>query len=248
MKAIVEYIDDQKLAWAPTTLKSEKARLRAVAEHLDGDPMNLWTALSTRGAYTRLTAWQRVTHFWMWCQEHGYAKEGANPYETFRTKNARQFKGAYKRKTPTITFDQARALCESLPDPAIRRRALTILGSGLRYAESGSVKADGTVVGKGSKIRTIYSPDVDGPEFTGTYFHFRKALATVGLKPHDLRKLFATRLVELGCNEHDLKELMGWQDIRMAQYYVSANKDRMRALVAKVHGGTNDEDANRQVS
>jgi integrase len=235
---ITTYIEAHQLAWSPTTQKSERARLRAVGEYLDGNPAKLWKAIETRAPYTRLTTWQRVQHFWDWCQEQGEVEFETNPYTQWRQFNARVFKGVYESKKPEMSFDEAKARIETL-EPATRKRALEYLNSGMRYFERAKLRPDGKVEGKGKRVRDVFMPPVEGPEYTGNYRAFLRALAKVGLKPHDLRKLFASKVVEEGATAPELMDIMGWSDIRLVLRYVSASKGRKRSIMEKVHGGTN---------
>lgn len=234
-KYMNEYIESKEMAWAPTTLKSEGARLSAVAEALDGDPGHLWKhMLNTNMApYSRVTTWVRVVHFWSYLQSKGVVK--SNPYKVFKDENARLFKNAYKHSKPEMTYEEAIKRIESLEDPAIKRRALEIIGSGARWSESESHSGN-SVVGKGSKERAIYVPKINGPDFIATYQTFRRSLATVGLKPHDLRKLFLSRLVEMGANEFELMEAAGWATLGPAKAYINVNKESLKAKVKKLQG------------
>lgn len=236
---INKYLADKELAWAPTTLKSERHRLNAALPHLDGKPETLWRALSNHGAYGRTTIWTRVCDFWQWMQDHGLVK--TNPYRTFRKKNARQFKYVYEPKKPDISWEEAKARIQTIPNLAIRRRALEILGSGLRVSESNRPRPGQVVRGKGNRPRAVFVPQVEGPDFSGNYQAIRRALAKVGLKPHDLRKLFLSRLVAMGANPFELAELAGWSDIKTAESYIKNSSERMKRLVEQVHGGTRDE-------
>jgi integrase len=231
--SIAEYLKSKQLAWAPTTLKSEGARLSAVEHVLDGDPTRLWELMEERKMkpYARLTTWIRVMNYWDFLVDSG--KTSSNPYRSFRRRNARLFKHTYTPCKPTLSYEEAKARIESIEDPTIRRRALEMIGSGARWAESETHK-DGTVVGKGGKSRQLYVPQVDGPEFIGTYQTFRRGLAKVGLKPHDLRKLFLTKLVELGANEFELMEAAGWSSMAPARSYINVNRDNLAARIKKI--------------
>lgn len=227
MKAhIQKYIESKKLAWAPSTLRSEEARLSAVAAVLNGDPGQLWQHLEDKGIkpYARVSTWIRVVSFW------DFLGHTTNPYKEFKEKNARLFKHTYVPKKPEMTYEEARKLVDSIQDQSIRRRALEILGSGARWFESAS-HSGGNVSGKGSKNRALYVPSVEGPAFRGSYQTFRRALESLGLKPHDLRKLFLTKLVELGANEFELMEAAGWSSMTPARSYINVNKDRLQAKI-----------------
>lgn len=230
---IAEYIQSQDLAWSKATIRSETARLRSIAPHLDGNPSTLWAALLARGTkpYSRLTAWTRVVRLVDWLIATG-AYPAPNQYKEFRRANALQFKHVYVRRQPAQTFEQAEAIIQTLR-PDVRRRALEILYSGLRYQESATHNA-GRVVGKGGKERAVYVPDVTGPELTSGYATFWRHLAAVGLKPHDLRKLALTRLVELGANEFDLCAIAGWSSLAPALSYVKVSPAKITGLMSQL--------------
>lgn len=235
-KYMADYLQSKQLAWAPSTQKSEEARLSAVIDDLNGDAEALWKLLVSRdmAPYARLTTWIRVTNFWGYLNAQGHVR--GNPYQVFKEMNARLFKHTYQPKKPEISYEEAEARIKEIEDESIRRRALEILGSGMRWTESGT-HSHGGVSGKGSKNREVYVPEVGGPEYHGTYQTFRRALGKVGLKPHDLRKLFLTKLVELGANEFELMEAAGWESISPARSYINVNKAALKARVRKLQKG-----------
>ena len=237
-QAVVEYLKDKTLAWSSSTLRSEEARLTGLAEVIDGNPQRLWDELERRQLkpYTRVTIWSRVCDFWQWRIDAGQ-ETGPNSYRVFRKRYAKQFKNVYVRKTPDVSFTEAKALIETLPEE-FRWKALELLTGGLRYTESSTLK-DGLVVGKGGKVRSVF-PEVTAPDFKASYQRFLRALKGVGLKPHMLRKIFATAFVNQSENPFLLMEVMGWSNITTAQSYVSANKDKARRLVEQVQGRVNE--------
>jgi integrase len=233
------YINENSLAWSQTTMKSERARLAAIAHSLDGSPATLWRVLGVKTPYTRLTTWTRVMHFWDWALENKFVN-GVNEYAAFKAKNRKQFKNVYQRQPAKLTYQEAKERIEGISDPAIKAHALRILGSGLRWAES-QIVSDGKVIGKGAKSRDVYVPAISGPIYYGSYQNFRRQLAKAGLKPHDLRKIFATELVRNGAGEFELLDIMGWQSIGTATSYVKADKAKARSLVEMVQGVNSEQ-------
>jgi integrase len=233
LRHIELYVDGHKLAWAETTLRSERARLVGLLGHLDGNPATLMSVFEARKTkpYTRVTAWTRVTRFYDWLIQNGHFA-GVNEYARFRQANARQFKNAYVRKTPKLTFEQAEQRLRQLR-PDVARLALEILYTGMRYAESRSHQ-DGFVVGKGGKTRRVYVPEVAGPKFYGSYQEFHRRLKSAGLKPHDLRKLALSRFVEKGANQFELMAVAGWSSLAPATSYISATEQRIEQLAKAV--------------
>lgn len=235
---ISSYLDSKALAWEPTTLRSERYRLAAVASHLDGKATTLWAALKDAAPYSRLTTWTRVAHMWQWAADKNLVS--GNDYRIFREENARLFKNVYERTKPTIGFQEASDRINRIAIGASRERALQMLQSGMRFNESGTF-SEGSVRGKGGKRRRAYLPDDAGRvDSSVRYSAFRRHLAAVGLKPHDLRKLFLSRLVECGINEHDLREVAGWASIQTATSYIQANSSKIADFVKASIGGTSN--------
>lgn len=243
MKSIIQkYIQDKKLAWAPSTLQSEAHRLNAVADVLDGDAARLWTALETLGPYSRLTTWSRVCDFMDWAHSEGLI-ENAGSYRAFRKKNAKQFKNVYTPKTPSFTFEEATRRIDTLA-PSIRAKALQLLNGGLRYTESFTLKG-GKVVGKGGKNREVFTEEAS---YSGSYRTFLRALHSVGLTPHMLRKICATRLAREGLREADLCKVFGWSSFKTASSYIAPLQDEaLKEVFKRVQGGTNEQHTKKRL-
>jgi hypothetical protein len=220
MKLIEQYIASKANAWSPATLKSELHRLRSVADHLNGDAEALWAAIQHLKPYSRLTLWTRVTAFWA-----DMFPNQPNPYDVFRRANANWFKNAYQRKKVPLTYEEAKALIYGISDAGVRGHALTILLSAVRYAESNQpAQPDGTLLGKGAKVRTDLRPDGAKP-FERSYCTFLRALkASTGLTPHALRKLALTHAAERGAQAQDLMEMAGWSSIVTASWYLQPKR------------------------
>jgi len=225
-KYINEYLEDHKLAWATTSLRSERYRLNGVAAILDGNPETLWDHMETKntGRYSRVTLWTRVSHFWSWCLEEGKF-DGKNEYKRFRRKNARLFKNTYVRFTPSISYSDAQNRINTIGSEMVRRSALQLLEGGLRSCELRSRVGSG-VVGKGGKYRETYLPSVsdNANDKHPSYSTIYRALQKVGLRPHDLRKIAATHFYEKGLSDVDLCEVMGWNSFETARSYLSPKK------------------------
>jgi site-specific recombinase XerD len=226
---ISQYLESKKYAWSQTTLRSERYRLQAIENELDGNPTKLWESIQEYKPYARLTLWTRVTDFYEWLIEEG-KHSGQNPYKAWRKKNAKNFKNVYVRRLPEIDFKEAKERIEQIENPTIRQRALLLLNAGLRFNESNNIM-DGGVFGKGSKYRTIYaSTDTTYVPHGQVY----RALKKIGLTPHTLRKLFASRLVELGANQFELCKIMGWSNLNTASSYIAIQDKRIEELVSKI--------------
>lgn len=226
---IEQYLSSRQNKWAASTLRSEAARLNAVAKSLDGDPNSLLQATQELAPYSKVTTWTRVISFVDWLIEQGYV-DGPNQYRSYRRTNHQVFKNPYKRKHPEISYKEALLRVSGIKDEETRKAAQIILKTGLRAHELHTIE-DGSVVGKGGKLRPLY---YRGQVPKVPYIKLYRELKKVGLKPHDLRKLFASRLVEKGANEFQLTELMGWSKLDTAQSYVRNDPKKLKALVREV--------------
>lgn len=225
MKHLIDnYIDAHANAWTAATQRSERFRLYAVADALDGSPEKLWEAAQALAPSSRATLVVRASAFWQWLIDEGHVS-GSNKYAAWRRKNRRLFVNAYKRRRVGMTYDEAKARIEAIGDEAVRLRALRILGSGCRWSESCQEKE--IVEGKGGKVRRLYYPGgVAGDGFDRSYSTFiRRLKALTGLRPHDLRALAATRAGERGARAADLMEIFGWSDIKTAAFYLQPQRE-----------------------
>lgn len=232
-KLITEYLNSKREDWAGSTQDSERHRLAAVKDLLDGKPERLWNGIQHLGKYSRLTVWSRVTAFYDWRIDHGYSK-GPNPYRAFRRERATRFKNAYSRKTPDVSFEDALARISSISDPIVRAHCEFLLNTGARFSESEKVKADGSVVGKGSKERKLYFSTK--PSEWAPYQQVRRALSKVGLKPHTLRKILLTELARRGADSFVLCQVAGWSTLAPAQSYITAAG--AAELMKGIHGSS----------
>lgn len=223
------YLEAKSLAWAPSTLRTETAVLWALLPNINGNALELWNILTSRqkSNHTRTITWGRVIAFW----DHAYGSTD-NPYREFKDKNKRLFKNSYVRKEVTVTYEEAKKRIQEIKDEATRIKALNLLQNGMRYSES-NTEANGTILGKGNKTRKLLLPIIPGPKYTKTYHTFWSELRKVGLTPHMLRKLAATKLVDLGLKEADLLKIFGWNSVQTASLYVQPKRDNELARVMK---------------
>ncbi len=225
---IHQYITYHKNAWSVSSLRSEKARLQAVLPVLQQseDPQFVYDTVSkTKKPYAVKTLFVRLGHFYDWLIDQGYRKD--NQFRQFTKQNANLFKQAYSRRTVDVTFEEAKEKIETIDDEEVRDACIALLTSGLRITELGKV-TDGFVVGKRGKKRRVFT------ERRAVAAHrIRYALKKLGLKPHDLRKLFATRLAESDISPQDLCQIMGWNSFQTAYYYLqSSNEERLKEIVS----------------
>lgn len=242
------YVEEQKNAWSPATTRSVRYTLLGVAAQLDGDPEKLWNYLLEKQApYTRVTTWARVVKFWSWCLDEQGEKNGdgtqSNLYSKFRKRNARSFKHTYERKPSNLDFHEVKARVSAIKDPSVRKKALELLYTGMRYAESFTVR-HGKIIGKGGKPRDLLNmPHVPGPEYTRSYQTFwRQLKQATGLTPHTLRKVMANHIAhEDDFNLFDLCEIFGWADPKTARSYVAPKrKNKLKEKLWRATNGADD--------
>lgn len=228
---ISEYLAARVNAWSPTTLKSEAARLNALAGVIDKSAQALWDHLLTsQKPYSRVTSYTRVVAFYDWAIEEG-RMPGPNLYKKFKKENARLFKHAYSKKIPDISMQDAEAKIAKIADRSIREKCLELLKNGMRFTESLTRDSNNMIVGKGGKKREVYGP-VSSNVRSVSYFGVWAALRTVGLKPHDLRKIFATDLYRKGLDQVDVAAVMGWSNFQTAASYIApSNSQKLRKVI-----------------
>lgn len=228
-----EYIAFMAPKWAESSVRSESQRLDRLWDSIDGNPQKLWDALKNLQPYTRVTYWGRVTCFWDWqIKKKGLA--GPNPYSIFREENPRCFRGCYIRKPAKHSFQEALDLIMTIPDEGRRNKCLQLLTGGLRFSESFTLTPDGYVTGKGGKVRRVYPADVKGPMASKSeYSSILRDLKTRGLRPHKLRSIKMTDMVDNGATTFQLQKFAGWSSIDTAQSYVNVRDEDVQAIAHK---------------
>lgn len=232
---IQAYVSAHTQAWSASALRTEPAKLRAMVTALTGEPQALWAFLDqgNYGRYTRVTYWSRVVNFWDWMIDQGH-KEGPNPYKSWRRMNARLFKHTYERRQPDISYGEAKRRIDTIGDREIREACQFLLEGATRYCELATHNPEErTVIGKGGKLRKIYTELV--PRYQGGYHRIYRALRSIGLKPHDLRKLGVSKFRDAGLREEDLCEVMGWESFETARSYLKPkSQDEIERLIKAV--------------
>lgn len=223
---INEYLADKKSGWAETTFNSERSRLKSLSQYLDQSPAQVHLMLINDGhkPYAIKTAFIRICSLEAWAVEN--QKISKTPFKSYMDKQRNRFKHAYVKEDLDVTFEEALQRIQKLESPH-REMAMSLLQTGVRISEAYKVN-NGRVIGKGGKPRTIYGKI----KATAPRSSFSRHLSRVGLKPHSLRKLWATRLGEKGATPADLCKAAGWSSISTAYAYLQARDDkRMQALV-----------------
>lgn len=214
IEQVQNYISSKALAWSPSTQRSELARLRKVLPSLQASPLATYQVLQPLySPYTLKTLFIRLSEFMQ------FIDGDALKYKEFTRSHSNLFKNAYTKKQVGVTYDEALTLIDQALTGPEQQAAKLMLFTGLRIHEALKYDGTGTVIGKGAKLRPVFSK-LTITEQTN-YFRIYRKLAKVGLKPHDLRKLAATRLAASGeLNEADLMEVMGWSNITTASNYL----------------------------
>ena len=222
---IASYLEDHKQAWAETTVKSETARLNSAADLINKGPQKLYDTLSTSmKPYSLKTLFMRIIAMEAWAIEKGLIQTAE--YKAFMKKYRNRFKHAYVKEEVGIGYDEAVKRIGEITGEAAKRSALGLLQSGLRISEIMSLR-DGRVRGKGGKTRRTYAGSgllEEASKVSPTTL--RRRLKEVGLKPHQLRKLCATRLAEKGASPADLCKVFGWSAIATAYQYLQSKDDK----------------------
>lgn len=221
MSQMKEYLKYHQHAWSTTTLKAEEARLHKYLHLASTEPSSAYADLMhTLKPYTIKTLFIRLSHFNQWRIDQGL-EDGPNKYKQFMKMHANKFKHVYTKTPVLLDYHSALRAISSLADQATRDTAEFLLKSGLRISEAYKVK-DGQVTGKGGKPRPVY---VTPPTTLVSKKVLREALSSIGLKPHDLRKLCATNLARNGADPATLCKAMGWSSISTAYRYLQPLDD-----------------------
>lgn len=226
LELVDKYIEARSFAWSRSTQISERSRLRSVSELITLTPQEAYSKLKqTHKPYTIKTAFIRMGEFYQWLIDTG-VKVGPNPFKAFTKDFASLFKNAYTKERLSVEYADAVSRINSIKNEQVRIKALELLATGCRWTES-FTEHRGVVTGKGGRSRRIFRPAEFAAPLTNppSYTTFRRELSSVGLKPHTLRKLAATRFVECGAREADLLALMGWTSIQTASSYLQSKSD-----------------------
>lgn len=203
-----------------TTIKAMRSRLAKIPDQfLPKDPAGLHKHLIAEG-YSPYTIKQMMTL--------ASQVAGSDAFASYMKKKQRAFANVYAPKKVPLTFDEALTAIKSMPD-GDREFALGLLASGLRISEAAKLDESGQVVGKGRKLRAVANADMVTAKPPLSIDTFRRRLKeATGLTPHQLRKLAATKFVELGAREAELCALFGWSAFATASIYIQAkNTDTM---------------------
>lgn len=237
MRELVDkYLEAHEGAWALTTYKSERSRLRACAQDLHLSPEEFVKRRSGMKLYALKTLLIRIVHMEKWVYENSgiglgssngqsSVGRGRTRYADYLQKHKNRFKHAYVKEDIGVGYEDVRGLLASVSgrNSEVSQAAQSLLGSGLRISELYSVSGD-VVRGKGGKTRKVFGGNPSKPSCSQS--SLRRALGKIGLKPHTLRKLCATRCAERGATPADLCKIFGWSSIATAYQYLQPKDDQ----------------------
>lgn len=226
---ITSYIQSKANAWSASTLRSEHNRLLAVSCSLSLTAEAFYLRYkSVYTPYSLKTLMIRVSKF----KEF----QGDFSYKAFMQSNARLFRYVYTFKAVGITYEDALSKIKTIEHPETRQIAILMLTTGMRIHEALKYDGSGTIIGKGGKPRRVFSATAAPKNLT--YIQVYRELTRIGLKPHDLRKLAASKLAVSGLSEADLMEVMGWNNIQTASKYLQPLlEDRLKRKVQEALNG-----------
>jgi hypothetical protein len=166
--------------------------------------------------YSIKTTFVRLGQFHQWLMETDKIPPvKLNPWKHFIKANALLFKYSYQTERLKITYEEAKKLVESIQEDHYRHAAQQLLG-------------------KGSKPRNVFLRDgLNDFRYHGSYTPLYKRLKALGLKPHTLRKLCATRFsTKSGVSDVDVCEVFGWESIETSKKYRQPQRrERLSALL-----------------
>lgn len=236
------YLEAKEPVWSLSTYKSERARLTKYKDILELPALEVFRSLKDFhdcAPYTIKTLFIRFSNYMQWCIDGGYMADNSNKFKAFLQNNKQVFRFSYKTEVLTITFNEAFAKIKEISAPSVRYHANYLLRTGLRLHESYKLRKLNNgiieVKGKGGKYRRVFIDHL--PEYLVPMSTLQRALKEVGLKPHSLRKLFATRLLTEGeLQPHELCRVMGWSHIQTALSYLQSRSevalnDRIQELI-----------------
>lgn len=223
-EAYVKYLEYHENAWSASTYKSEHSKLKIIVKVVRETGLNgadFFKSIKKLGyaPYFIKTLMQRAGSWYEFGARYKIFPSFSNPFRDFSKRNAQLFRHSYTVLKVKMDFDDAQEKINQIEDENMKLFCLALLHSGLRIHEAYKVNyEDSTVVGKGGKLRKVYF-NYKGSVPPPSIYSVRSKLTELGLKPHDLRKLLATRLARHGMTHRDIMEVMGWSSIETASKY-----------------------------
>lgn len=225
--------------WDAKTYKSESSKLKLVLKTLRVSGlsgMHFYDALKKQGykPYTIKAVFESASRMYEHGQHENIVSSFNNPFKEFLFRQKNLFRYAYKTERLKIDYDDTKKLLETIQDENLREFCLALLQSGLRIDEAYKVDhSTSSVVGKGGKQRFVnFKYNRPNPP---SEYAVRKQLTALGLKPHTLRKLVATKLSRSELSRTDIREYMGWSsDITADRYNQPLKEEKLKAKIEEI--------------
>lgn len=226
-KKIDKYLESKQYSWAPSTLKKAGYSLHKHGWRVfEQKPEEAYVTLRDEiQPYTLRTVFVYLAGLATYC-----GKEAYKDYIEFPKTHANLFKNAYSNKAELLSERTSKLLHDTDVDPDVAMVVDTLINTGMRISEVYTY-SNGYVIGKGGKMRKVYG-EVKLPAVLPSYHKVYRALKARGFKPHDLRKIFLTRLLQGGIDIHDVAHIAGHSSIQTTMRYLIPSTDE--ALTIKV--------------
>lgn len=226
-----KYLDVYKNRWDVKTVNCKQSMLNQLSTKLgDCNAETFFSYIdSNLASYSRVTYISLAADYYSWLIETN-RKSGVNAIKALRKCKANNYKNAYQRKITGIRFEECEEKIHGIQDAKVKEICFDLLRSGLRVSELFSVNGN-VVEGKfGLKRPFLGSVTCQVGEIHPNTI--RNHLAKVGLKPHDLRKAFVTKLIDAGLNLPDVASAVGHKSFKTTALYFQPKKDQvLRDLV-----------------
>lgn len=234
------YLEAKDGYWDGATYNSESSKLKTIVRVLRKSGLrgiSFYQELKAEGykPYTIKSLTQRAASMYEWAIKNQVASTHTNPFADLLVSSPHLFRNAYKAERLKLDFDEAAQRIMSIPQENVRECCLSMLRSGLRIHEVFIVnKETNSVIGKGNKERfTVWAfpAHLQLPSAA----QVRYALKKIGLKPHSLRKLLATKLARSDMRHMDIMALMGWSSMETATKYIQPmNEDKLKSKLEEI--------------
>lgn len=239
-KLYYSYLAYYDKIWDNKTYASESSKLKTIIRvmRLSGlRGIDFYGILKAEGykPYTIKALVQRAASLYRHGQEQKFLSTFNNPMYDLLVKSPQLFRNAYKPERLKLDFDEALTRIKTIEDEATREMCLALLKSGLRIHEAYKVNyVTASVIGKGDKERFTAFTFPAHLEMPSEY-RVRTELKKLGLKPHSLRKLLATKLSRSDLRHADIMKIMGWSSIETAsKYFQSLNEEQLKQKMKEI--------------
>lgn len=224
---------------------TKKLRLRALNRHgtkIYCDPGDIFAYLKdTVGlkANTIKSTMRIFSSYLDWMVERGERTENRiKPWmRKHRKLFAKEWQDFQERLEGLPSMEEAIRRVEAITDEEVRKKALQLLHTGMRWSESFTIEqideSTGRIVGKGGKVRKVFGPWARPIPFTRDRSNFARCLrkqADLGI--HDLRRIKASHIAEISDgNIFLLREIFGWSSVVTAQQYIKTDESELRKVM-----------------